>query len=104
MNRDNNGDDAIVIIKDQPGENYRWIRNKSSSELQNFRFFFFFFFFLTWEGREGRVKSPVRSEYVNRLVISQKKSWGGKLTVVVEPWDHRKPVVVVSLFCFLGVT
>ena len=53
MNRDNNGDDAIVVIKDQPGENYRWIRNtgKSSSELQNF----FFFFFLTWE----RVKSEI---------------------------------------------
>ena len=46
MNRDNNGYDAIVIIKDPPGENYKWIRNKSSSELQKFRFFFFFFFWL----------------------------------------------------------
>ena len=38
--RDNNGDDAIVIIKDPPGENYKWIGNQSSSELQKFWFFF----------------------------------------------------------------
>ena len=42
MNRDNNGDDAIVIIQDPPGENYKWIRNQSSSELQKFRFFSLF--------------------------------------------------------------
>ena len=43
MNRDNNEDDAIVIIKDPPGENYKWIRKQSSSELQKFRFLFPFF-------------------------------------------------------------
>ena len=42
MNIDNKGDDAIVIIKDPPGENYKWIRNQSSSELQRFRFFSLF--------------------------------------------------------------
>ena len=54
MNRDNNGDDAIVIIKDPPGENYKWIRNNSSSELQKFRFFSFSFFDLrkAWRKRE----------------------------------------------------
>ena len=41
MKRDNNGDDAIVIIKDPARLNYNWIRNQSSSELQKFRFFFF---------------------------------------------------------------
>ena len=47
MKRDNNGDDAFVIIKDPPRVNYNLIRNQSSSELQKFRFFFSFFFDLT---------------------------------------------------------
>ena len=41
MKRDNNGDDAIVMIKDPARVNYNWIRNQSSSELQKFRLFFF---------------------------------------------------------------
>ena len=62
MNRDNNGDDTIVIIKDPPGENYEWIRNKSSSQLQKFRFFSFSFFDL---GKAGRKREISCSEWIS---------------------------------------
>ena len=58
MNRNNNGDYANVIIKDPPGENYKWIRNQSSSELQKF---------------QASVKSPVLKDYV--------KYWNGYNTM-----------------------
>ena len=69
MKRDNNGDDAVVIIKDAARVNYNWIRNQSSSELQKFRFFFSFFFLL--DLRKVRRKREISSSLKIIGIISK---------------------------------